>query len=134
MLYHVSICVEDVARTAQFYDAVLATIGMKRVHERPGYYVAYGGDHGEFWIQHPKMQNFLAVSTASHFAFTAKNEGEVRAFHAAALAAGGKDAWGPKGDADIGPNYLGVVVWDIDGNLPECFVYPHDGPKHGAQA
>ena len=128
MLYHVSICVEDVERSARFYDAVLATIGMKRVHERSGFFVAYGGDHGEFWIQSPRMQDFLVVSTASHYAFTAKSADEVRAFHAAALAAGGKSAWGPKSDPAFGLNFLGCVVTDLDGNLPECFVYPHDGP------
>ena len=52
MLDHISIPVVDVDRAAVFYDAVLATIGLRRRKERPGA-IGYGPDTRAapvFWI------------------------------------------------------------------------------------
>ena len=49
---HVSLPVTDLARAAAFYDAVLATLGLRRRKERPGA-VGYGDDTRPapvFWI------------------------------------------------------------------------------------
>jgi len=53
MLHHVSVGVADVTRAATFYDAVLKTLGYKRLAEYLPYAVAYGEDHPEFWIGLP---------------------------------------------------------------------------------
>src|SRR5438270_199868 len=52
MLDHISIPVRDFARAGRFYDAVLATIGLRRTKERSGA-IGYGTEVGlppEFWI------------------------------------------------------------------------------------
>lgn len=53
---HVSLGTNDFAKAAGFYDAVLATIGVKRVMEHPGA-IAYGKQFPEFWLQTPPKTN-----------------------------------------------------------------------------
>ncbi|MDX8481820.1 VOC family protein [Mesorhizobium sp. VK24D] len=55
-----------------------------------------------------------------HIAFTARSRTEVDAFHAAALAAGGKDNGGPGLRPHYHPNYYGAFVFDPDGNNVEA--------------
>ena len=55
-----------------------------------------------------------------HIAFIADTRDQVRAFHAAALAAGGTDN-GPPGLREIyHPNYFGAFALDPDGNNVEA--------------
>jgi catechol 2,3-dioxygenase-like lactoylglutathione lyase family enzyme len=58
--------------------------------------------------------------SAMHIAFIADTRDQVRAFHAAALAAGGTDN-GPPGLREIyHPNYFGAFVLDPDGHNVEA--------------
>ena len=50
-----------------------------------------------------------------HLAFPAPDDATVRAFHAAALAAGYEDHGGPGERADYHPGYYGAFVLDPDG-------------------
>jgi len=52
ILSHVSLGTNDFARATAFYDAVLPTLGCRRVMEHPGA-VAYGKAFPEFWVQTP---------------------------------------------------------------------------------
>jgi predicted lactoylglutathione lyase len=58
--------------------------------------------------------------TRLHLAFTARNREEVRAFHAAALEAGGKDNGGPGLRANYHPHYYGAFVIDLNGHNIEA--------------
>ena len=118
MLYHTAICVTDVARSAIFYDEVLATLGMERIIDLPGA-VGYGGDHAEFWIQSPQQESFLTVTIGGHYAFQAESQETVDAFHSTALKAGGKTALTPARHPQYGPNYYGAVIEDLDGQMVE---------------
>ena len=53
MLHHVSVGVSDVARAAKFYDAVLKTLGYKRVADFSPHAIGYGTGQPEFWIGPP---------------------------------------------------------------------------------
>jgi catechol 2,3-dioxygenase-like lactoylglutathione lyase family enzyme len=79
--------------------------------------VAYGASHPVFWIDvfHPH-------GVKQHTAFRARNREEVDAFHAAAVAAGGKDN-GPPGFRSGGypPGYYAAFVLDPDGNIEAVF-------------
>jgi catechol 2,3-dioxygenase-like lactoylglutathione lyase family enzyme len=55
-----------------------------------------------------------------HFAFVAKDRGAVRAFHAAALQAGGKDNGAPGLRPHYHENYYGAFVFDPDGHNIEA--------------
>jgi catechol 2,3-dioxygenase-like lactoylglutathione lyase family enzyme len=120
MIDHTGIGVRDVRTSAVFYDAVLATLGLRRVVELPandgGDGVGYGVQHPVFWID-----RFHPHGTRQHTAFAAKSRAEVDAFHAAGLQAGGKDngspglRWG-----GYPPGYYAAFVLDPDGNNMEA--------------
>ena len=120
MLHHVSIGVADVARAAQFYDRVLTALGYKRVMEVLPYGIAYGDKLPAFWIGLPHDQRAPSVGNGVHIAFNATSEEMIRAFHRAALEAGGTDDGAPGPRPDYGPDYFGAFVRDLDGNKIEA--------------
>jgi catechol 2,3-dioxygenase-like lactoylglutathione lyase family enzyme len=78
----------------------------------------------DFWIgkgptsfQRPEH---LALITPVHVAFHARSREEVRAFHAAALAAGGTDFGAPGLRPEYHPGYYGAFVLDPDGHNMEA--------------
>jgi catechol 2,3-dioxygenase-like lactoylglutathione lyase family enzyme len=125
---HTGIGVSDISRSARFYDAALGALGLRVVMriDRSGQLVeadgadlggvAYGVAFPVFWIDvfHPH-------AAAQHTAFRARDREEVHAFHAAALAAGGRDN-GEPGPRSGGypPGYYAAFVLDPDGNNIEA--------------
>jgi catechol 2,3-dioxygenase-like lactoylglutathione lyase family enzyme len=122
MLHHVSVGVRDVAKSAAFYDKVLKALGYKRVMEVLPYAVAYGDKTPEFWVGLPHDQKKASIGNGVHISFAARNKAAVNAFHAAALANGGKDDGAPGPRPDYGPDYYGAFCRDIDGNKIEAVV------------
>jgi catechol 2,3-dioxygenase-like lactoylglutathione lyase family enzyme len=116
MIDHTGIGVEDVGRSAAFYDAALGALGMRRVIQMPDTLgtdgVGYGVDYPVFWID-----RYHAHSVKYHTAFAAKTRAEVDAFHAAALKAGGAENGAP---GQRKPNYYAAFVLDPDGNNIEA--------------
>jgi len=120
MLHHVSIGVADVERAARFYDRVLQTLGYRRVLEVLPYGIGYGDQQPAFWVQLPHDQQAASTGNGVHVAFNATSEEMVRAFHRAALEAGGSDDGAPGPRPDYGPDYFGAFVRDLDGNKIEA--------------
>lgn len=117
MLDHVSIPVADLARAAAFYDAVLATLGLRRRKERPGA-IGYGDDARPapiFWLLARAPEGGATPGTGLHVSFAASDRASVDAFHAAALGAGGKDAGGPGLRPHYTMPFYGAFVLDLDG-------------------
>jgi catechol 2,3-dioxygenase-like lactoylglutathione lyase family enzyme len=116
MIDHTGIGVADVSRSAIFYDAALAALGMCRVMQMPDHVgtdgVGYGIDYPVFWID-----RFHPYSVKQHTAFAARTRAEVDAFHAAALKAGGTENGAP---GQRKPNYYAAFVLDPDGNNIEA--------------
>lgn len=118
MIDHTGIGVADVVRSAAFYDAALAPLGLRRVHELPdGGGIAYGSAYPIFWID-----RFHPHGVKQHTAFVARSREAVDAFHAAALAAGGNDNGAPglRTDAGYPAGYYAAFVLDPDGNNMEA--------------
>jgi catechol 2,3-dioxygenase-like lactoylglutathione lyase family enzyme len=120
MLHHVSIGVADVARAAQFYDRALKELGYKRVLEFLPYGIGYGDAQPAFWVQLPHDQQAASTGNGVHIAFNATSEDMIRAFHRAAVEAGGTDDGAPGPRPDYGPHYFGAFVRDLDGNKIEA--------------
>jgi catechol 2,3-dioxygenase-like lactoylglutathione lyase family enzyme len=121
MIDHTGIGVADVARSAAFYDAALGALGLRRVIQLPENEgtdgVGYGVDYPVFWID-----RFHPHGVKQHTAFVARSRGEVDAFHAAALQAGGTDNGPPRLRSAEGypPGYYAAFVLDPDGNNIEA--------------
>ena len=125
---HTGIGVSNIGRSTRFYEAALGALNMHVVMRitkdfKPAEAgsidlggVAYGVEYPVFWIDvfHPH-------GVKQHTAFRARNREEVNAFHAAALAAGGKDNGGPGLRLNRYPaGYYAAFVLDPDGNNIEA--------------
>jgi catechol 2,3-dioxygenase-like lactoylglutathione lyase family enzyme len=116
MLDHIGLSVPDLKRALAFYDRALAPLGITRVMTFPDegepQGVGYGvGRKPFFWVS-----AHGPASGPIHVAFAAPDQATVRAFHAAALAAGGRDNGAPGLRAEYHPTYYGAFVLDPDGN------------------
>ncbi|MBA8878308.1 VOC family protein [Phyllobacterium myrsinacearum] len=87
MIDHTGIGVADVSRSAVFYDAALAALGLRRVMQMPDNAgtdgIGYGIEFAIFWID-----RFHPHGVRQHTAFAAKDRAQVDAFYAAAMLAG----------------------------------------------
>lgn len=121
MIDHTGIPVADPARARAFYDAALGAIGARLLMTVPkeftgGKWVAgYGRSKPDFWLTES-----ADVGPGRHYAFTASSRAEVDAFHAAALAAGGRDNGAPGLRPHYHADYYGAFVFDPDGNNVEA--------------
>jgi catechol 2,3-dioxygenase-like lactoylglutathione lyase family enzyme len=121
---HVSIPVADFAKSAAFYDAVLATLGLKRRKERPGEAIGWGPDDvlpPIFWIL-AREPGAATSGVGLHISFRAKDRTEVGAFHATALQMGGVDAGAPGVRPQYTAGFYGCFAFDLDGFKIEAVV------------
>jgi catechol 2,3-dioxygenase-like lactoylglutathione lyase family enzyme len=115
MLDHIGIVVGDFDKSLAFYKAVLATLGVELIMQVGGQAGFGRGDHPQFWIYKGGPP-----SGRMHLAFQARNHDAVRAFHAAAMAAGAKDNGAPGLRAHYHPHYYGAFAIDLDGHNIEA--------------
>lgn len=120
MYSHITIGTANIPRAARFYDDVLKPLGLTR---RKTFKVAaayapegFDGVNEPFWILRPIDKAAPSPGNGVTVAFDAGSRAAVDAFHAAALAAGGKDEGAPGLRLHYHPNYYGAYVRDLDGN------------------
>lgn len=122
ILDHLGVTVADVARSRAFYERALAPLGIAVVMEvtaaetggpafagfgragKPAFWIGVGGPPGG----------------RVHVAFVAADRAAVDAFHAAALAAGGRDNGPPGLRPHYHPGYYAAFVLDPDGHNIEA--------------
>jgi catechol 2,3-dioxygenase-like lactoylglutathione lyase family enzyme len=122
MIAHTSIAVSDYQKSKAFYTTALAPLGYSSSQQ---YGEAAGfndGQNTDFWIS--KEETIVP----QHVAFEARNREQVQAFHAAALAAGGRNN-GEPGYRDYWPGYYAAFVLDPDGNNIEAVWYDYSKAK-----
>jgi catechol 2,3-dioxygenase-like lactoylglutathione lyase family enzyme len=115
ILDHVGYNVSDFAKSKEFYLQALAPLGIGIAVEGEGWTMFGRSGKPQLWIG-----AFGAVPSGIHVAFAADNRDQVRTFHAAALAAGGRDNGAPGLRPHYHPNYYGAFVFDPDGNNVEA--------------
>lgn len=125
MLHHVSLGARDIERAARFYDAALAPLGYVRVWSdlRPGQQgqaVGYGPEGSGDRLAIKQVSQRVPDIPGFHLAFSAASRAAVLAFHAAALAAGGKDNGPPGLRPDYGDDYFAAFVVDLEGHRLEA--------------
>lgn len=114
MLDHIGLDVTDIARSRAFYEVALKPLAYEVVQqiEEDGTTVVMFGVGGEIDFV---IADKDRPGEANHVAFRARSRDEVDAFHAAALAAGGRDNGGPGLRPNYGPSYYAAFVFDPDG-------------------
>jgi catechol 2,3-dioxygenase-like lactoylglutathione lyase family enzyme len=114
MIDHVSLHVSDLERSKRFYATALAPLGYELVMEFPGVAGLGAGGKPDLWIAQGR------ASEPIHVAIASSDRATVERFHAAALAAGGRDNGAPGVRAEYHPTYYGAFVLDPDGNNLEA--------------
>jgi catechol 2,3-dioxygenase-like lactoylglutathione lyase family enzyme len=116
MLDHVTIGVSNIERSKAFYDRALRPLDIERTCAEGDTFAGYGiDDKAFFWIGLRE-----SVSSSVHIAFAAKDRAVVDVFHAAALAAGGRDNGAPGLRPRYHANYYGAFILDPDGHNIEA--------------
>ena len=110
LLDHVHLRVADLAASRRFYRAALEAIGRLD---------AFGENGEAFWADELYVDRADTIVSRVHLAFQARSEAQVQAFHAATIAAGGRDN-GPPGLRRYGSKYYAAFVLDPDGNNVEA--------------
>ncbi|KAJ5106196.1 hypothetical protein N7456_002871 [Penicillium angulare] len=106
----------DHAAAVEFYTQALKPLGIQKLQTMPNGWVAFG-TKGLEWVVGTTPAN---SDSKAHVAFVAPDLKSVDAFHAAALAAGGKDNGAPGPRPQMHPNYYGAFVLDPQGNNIEA--------------
>ncbi len=120
MLDHISIGVRDIAKAKAFYDAALKPLGYTCLSADETS-LGYGKEGVGFWILAAERPIPDDPKSGLHFCFAAPSRASVAAFHAAALANGGRDNGKPGVRKDYGPDYYAAFVFDPDGYRLEAY-------------
>jgi catechol 2,3-dioxygenase-like lactoylglutathione lyase family enzyme len=123
MIDHVSVGVADLERSARFYELTLAPLGLWRLVTRPAT-IGFGKTYPELWINLRTGMAPVAPENGAHICLRAKSTGDVDAFHAAALAAGGRSDGTPGLRPHERVRYYAAFVMDPDGNRIEAVTFP----------
>jgi catechol 2,3-dioxygenase-like lactoylglutathione lyase family enzyme len=123
MIDHISVGVSDLERSARFYEATLAPLGLSCLVTRPAT-VGFGKNYPEFWINLRAGMTPVSPESGTHICLRAKTTGDVNAFHAAALATGGRSAGAPGLRPHERVRYYAAFVIDPDGNRIEAVTFP----------
>ena len=130
MLDHTGIVVSDLDKARRFYQAIGNPLGLGIKEFAPGFFLLGRGEGSlpYLWIGTLRPSYWVDGSRAGlnqmHVAFIAPSKQAVHDFHAAGLAAGGRD-FGQPGPREFAPKYYAAFVLDPDGNNIEA-VYHGD--------
>lgn len=112
---HVTVFVRDYDASKQFYEEVLAPLGLVKLLDWPDNRRVYFGKPGEpssLWVVESELGGRLAVT------LSAENEGAVHSFHNTAIAAGARSVEEPAGGR--------TRILDFDGNSLEAVLSAED--------
>jgi catechol 2,3-dioxygenase-like lactoylglutathione lyase family enzyme len=115
MIDHIGLRVSDLEKSKAFYQKALQPLGYELLMEFEG--VAGFGREGkpDFWLSVGKP-----AAEPVHVAFRSPDRATVAAFHAAGLAAGGRDNGAPGLRPHYHEHYYGAFEFDPDGTNVEA--------------
>jgi catechol 2,3-dioxygenase-like lactoylglutathione lyase family enzyme len=122
MIDHISIGVSDLERAVRFYEAVLSTIGYAKLEVRP-HTVGFGKRYADLWLNHRPGMAPVGADSGCHACLRATSPQAVDAFHAAAVAGGGRSDGAPGERPQHGVGYYAAFIVDPDGNRIEAVTF-----------
>ncbi len=131
MFDHVGVHVSDFAAGKRFYSAIMSELGFELLQENEaggGRWLVFGaGPAAPFFVVAWAPDRSVAPV---HLAFMASSTSAVDSFHAAGLAAGGRDNGPPGPRAGVTPYYAAYLL-DPDGLNVEAGFRGAQGPSGG---
>ena len=127
MIAYVTVGADDIARAKQFYTAFLPALGYELTEGPEGLSFALPVATGarpifaDFYVKPTYDGGAASAGNGAMTAFEASTQTQVRALHAAALAAGGSDEGQPGFRADYGSNFYVSYLRDPQGNKIAIF-------------
>jgi len=134
VIAYLSVGASDLARAKRFYTAFLPALGYGLEESEAGLSFALIQTSPdcpalpEFYVKPPFDGGLASAGNGSMVAFEASNQAQVRALHAAALAAGGTDEGAPGFRAAYGPRFYVGYLRDPQGNKIALFSSNPDEP------
>lgn len=134
MIAYLSVGASDIARAKRFYTAFLPALGYGLEESEEGLSFALTRKSPscpalpEFYVNPPFDGGLASAGNGSMVAFEASDQAQVRALHAAALAAGGSDEGAPGFRAAYGPRFYVGYLRDPQGNKIALFSSNPDEP------
>ncbi len=119
MFSHITVGANYVARTALFYDAFFAPLGIARFWtEKAGRIVGWRRDEAgaRFFLCSPFNAEPASPGNGNMSAFSAPSREAVQLAYEAGLAHGGLDEGAPGLRAHYAPDYFGAYLRDPEGN------------------
>ena len=122
MIGYVTVGANDIARAKRFYGAFLPALGYGLTEGPEGLSFALPVPPGQrailpdFYVKPPFDGAPATAGNGAMIAFEAEGQAQVRALHAAAVAAGGTDEGPPGFRAAYGPRFYVGYLRDPDGN------------------
>ena len=114
LIDHVHFVVADLAASRRFYTAIFGVLGIPLTLSGEDYFSC-----DELYVSSSTSKAAGELTGHHHLAFQARDRAMVDAFHAAAIAAGGRDH-GKPGERSYHPGYYAAFVLDPDGNNIEA--------------
>ena len=122
LLDHASITVRDIEAAKPFYLAIMSALGASVAYEKEDA-IGFGERNSPNIAIHSYISIFQSEQAIPdprrHWCFKAPSAEAVRAFHAAGLAAGGRDE-GPPGVRTYHTGYYAAFLLDPEGNKVEA--------------
>jgi len=118
---HVTVGVSDLARSREFYARALLPLGFSEIGTS-----GEGSAEVTFGLEEADdfgLSTAYGTGAPVHIAFAADRREQVDAFHAAALAAGGRDNGAPGLRPEYSEGYYSAFVLDPDGHNVEAVAH-----------
>jgi len=122
---HVTVGVSDIERSRDFYTRALLPLGFAQIGAQ-----REGAAEIEFGLEEAAdfaISSAYRTGAPVHVAFAADRREQVDAFHAAAIAAGGRDNGAPGLRPRYSDGYYGAFVLDPDGHNVEAVCHGEPG-------
>lgn len=134
MIAYVTVGADDLTRAKRFYAAILPALGYVLTDGPEGLSYALPPAPGQapvlpdFYVKPTFDGRPASAGNGTMVAFEARGQQQVRALHAAALAAGGSDEGPPGFRAGYGPRFYVGYLRDPQGNKIALFSSNPDEP------
>ncbi|MDV4145783.1 VOC family protein [Shimia sp. FJ5] len=134
MIAYVTVGADDISRARRFYDAILPVLGYALREGPEGLSYALPVAPGErpvlpdFYVKPTYDGRPASAGNGAMVAFELRAQAQVRALHAAGLAAGGTDEGAPGFRESYGPQFFVGYLRDPQGNKIALFSSDPDEP------